>query len=402
MAGAIGSSARIANSVQTGHRAAHGILTASRNAQGVINTHKIAAGIAYLAVRDPKAAATTLADITPQLNAAQKGALSRELGEAIRAEQRGLQTTPAGLTPQQKELALDLGQIGLDIVGLVDPTPVSDGLNGIISLFRGDFLGAGISAVSMIPYIGDAAKLGKLGKWSKSIERAIDVASAAPNTAAGKALRPAIAKIADGLNAIPASVLNKLPAGARNQILDMRAKANAFLGVAGKTFSAAVNKTASRLGIPPQKVQDVLDAAKGSRPDPSAYMTKAQIKAHLAKFDDGIVRFTSRAQFQKYGTLGPSPSFALPKSELSKILNEAKGDMRLVETRLGLDRGTLSSGDTMIVLIERKNVPDLKVPNGNERGANDKWLPGGVTSGGVSEATLSLPKNLPFKEIRIN
>jgi hypothetical protein len=94
-------------------------------------------------------------------------------------------------------------------------------------------VGAGISAVSMIPYIGDAAKLGKLGKWSKTIDRAITIASAAPNSAMAKALRPAIAKIADGLNAIPASVLNKLPASAKKQVLEMRARANAFLGRAG-------------------------------------------------------------------------------------------------------------------------------------------------------------------------
>jgi DNA/RNA non-specific endonuclease len=81
----------------------------------------------------------------------------------------------------------------------------------------------------MIPYIGDAAKLGKLGKWSKTIDRAIDVASKAPNAAMTKALRPAIAKIADGLNAIPASVLNKLPDSAKKQIVEMRAKANGFL-----------------------------------------------------------------------------------------------------------------------------------------------------------------------------
>jgi hypothetical protein len=41
----------------------------------------------------------------------------------------------------------------------------------------------------MIPYIGDAAKLGKLGKWSKTIDRAIDVARKAPNAAMTKALR---------------------------------------------------------------------------------------------------------------------------------------------------------------------------------------------------------------------
>jgi DNA/RNA non-specific endonuclease len=90
-------------------------------------------------------------------------------------------------------------------------------------------LGAGISAVSMVPYIGDAAKLGKLGKWSKTIDRAIDVASKAPKSAMAKAMRPAIAKIADGLNAIPATVLSKLPASAKKQIIELRAKANGFL-----------------------------------------------------------------------------------------------------------------------------------------------------------------------------
>ena len=64
------------------------------------------------------------------------------------------------------ELALDVTQMALDIVGLVDPTPISDGVNGLISLGRSDWLGAGISAVSMIPYVGDAAKLGKLGRYA--------------------------------------------------------------------------------------------------------------------------------------------------------------------------------------------------------------------------------------------
>jgi hypothetical protein len=196
---------------------------------GRINLDAVAAGIAYLVKADPKAAAVATDAIAKQLSPVQRGQLPREISEAVRDQQRVAQTVSPGLTNAQKELMLDLGQIGLDIVGLVDPTPVSDGLNGIVSLFRGDFLGAGISAVSMIPYIGDAAKLGKLGKWSKTIDRAIDIARAAPNSAMSKALRPAIDKIADGLNAIPNSVLNKLPASAKNQILEMRAKANAFL-----------------------------------------------------------------------------------------------------------------------------------------------------------------------------
>ncbi|HEX8119363.1 MAG TPA: hypothetical protein VF521_18945, partial [Pyrinomonadaceae bacterium] len=54
---------------------------------------------------------------------------------------------PAELARQQRELTLDLTQMALDLAGLIDPTPISDGANGIVSLFRGDLLGVGISAL---------------------------------------------------------------------------------------------------------------------------------------------------------------------------------------------------------------------------------------------------------------
>ena len=42
--------------------------------------------------------------------------------------------SPQRPTPQgiDSDLALDLTQIGLDIVGIFDPTPVSDGANALI------------------------------------------------------------------------------------------------------------------------------------------------------------------------------------------------------------------------------------------------------------------------------
>lgn len=57
---------------------------------------------------------------------------------------------------------LDKFQTALDIIGLFDPTPLSDGLNAAIHLARGNYAQAALSAVSMIPYAGDA--LGKGGK----------------------------------------------------------------------------------------------------------------------------------------------------------------------------------------------------------------------------------------------
>jgi len=58
---------------------------------------------------------------------------------------------------------LDIGQITLGLFGIVEPTPFADGTNVVISILHGNLLDAGLSAVSIVPYIGDMAKAGKLG-----------------------------------------------------------------------------------------------------------------------------------------------------------------------------------------------------------------------------------------------
>jgi short repeat uncharacterized protein predicted to be involved in signal transduction/putative RNase toxin 17 of polymorphic toxin system len=58
-----------------------------------------------------------------------------------------------------------VAQIVLDLIGIFDPTGATDGASGVISLANGDWLGAGLSAVSIIPYAGDAfAKGPKIAK----------------------------------------------------------------------------------------------------------------------------------------------------------------------------------------------------------------------------------------------
>lgn len=79
-----------------------------------------------------------------------------------------------------RTLSLDLGQMALDVVGIFEPTPVADLTNAGISLLRGDLLGAGISAAGTIPYVGDAAKLGKLGHWAKTSRRPSTLRSTTP------------------------------------------------------------------------------------------------------------------------------------------------------------------------------------------------------------------------------
>jgi RHS repeat-associated protein len=60
---------------------------------------------------------------------------------------------------------------GLDAIGALETTPFADGLNGILYGLEGDLGNAGISAVGMLPYLGDTAKLGRHG--AKCAERGL-------------------------------------------------------------------------------------------------------------------------------------------------------------------------------------------------------------------------------------
>ena len=63
---------------------------------------------------------------------------------------------------------------GLDLVGIVDPTPISDGLSASLSLENGDYLGAGASLLgTALPFVGDLAKGPKIAKGIAKIKAAI-------------------------------------------------------------------------------------------------------------------------------------------------------------------------------------------------------------------------------------
>src|SRR6202021_567588 len=80
---------------------------------------------------------------------------------------------------------------------------------------------------------------------------------------------------------------------------------------------------------------------KGSRPDPSTYMSKDQIDAHLAKFDKGATRFMTQGNLAKYGpSQRDGTSFMMPSSEADALLAKAGGDPNTLEDQLGFPRGT--------------------------------------------------------------
>ena len=81
---------------------------------------------------------------------------------------------PLNFVADKVAAVIDYVQTGLDVVGLIPGLgEIADGLNGLISLARGDYVGAGLSFAAMVPFAGWAATAGKFGR------RAVKVANAA-------------------------------------------------------------------------------------------------------------------------------------------------------------------------------------------------------------------------------
>jgi len=72
----------------------------------------------------------------------------------------------------------DVLSAGLDIVGVFDPSGIADGLNVGLQAKKGNWWGAGISLLGVVPYVGDIAKVGKIGKDIEIIKKAVDAVRA--------------------------------------------------------------------------------------------------------------------------------------------------------------------------------------------------------------------------------
>jgi hypothetical protein len=131
------------------------------------------------------------------------------------------------LSPEARELLLDLGQFTLDMVGIVEPTPFADLTSGVISLCRGEFLAGAISAIAIVPYVGDLAKLGKLPRYVQTVERTVQLAR--KNEALARLARPVLARLLSVLDALPLDYVNQ---SGRVALGRMRDAIDEFLGPA--------------------------------------------------------------------------------------------------------------------------------------------------------------------------
>jgi hypothetical protein len=140
--------------------------------------------------------------------------------------------------------------------------------------------------------------------------------------------------------------------------------------------------------------ENVRRMRKGKRPDPRTYIPKNEIDAHLAKFDKGAVVIMTKSTFNKVsgslkGAMGrPDAQFVMPKSEMDAMMARTKGNPRLLEQELGLPPGALKKDGLVRLDISDPRSLNLRMPSGNEAGANDLWQPGGKLPNGGSEAVV--------------
>ena len=145
-------------------------------------------------------------------------------------------------------------------------------------------------------------------------------------------------------------------------------------------------KTADKIEIPKAKVAEILETPKGQRADPSTYLSKTQISRHLKPFEKGVTRIVAKAPT---GTAGPKGgTFVMPSSVADDLIAKASGDITKLEQSLGFPKGSLGSSP---VRVDIQKPTGLRIPSGNEPGVNRQWIPGGHTSGGISEAIIDSP-----------
>ena len=140
------------------------------------------------------------------------------------------------------------------------------------------------------------------------------------------------------------------------------------------------------------KIKSILDTEKGKRPDPKTYLPRWYIWKHLKMFRNGVTFVMSRESYEKFvvhsETIGRDDGcFVIPTFVCDDIAKAANGEISVFELALSYDAGYFSEHGGMV----RVDVPDvfglnLRIPSGNEIGANEYWLPGGYTNGGVPEA----------------
>jgi hypothetical protein len=204
----------------------------------------------------------------------------------------------APLTPEQQALIVDVAQIALDIVGIVDPTPIADATNAAISVARSDWTGAGISLLGIIPFAGDAAKAGKLPRWLATVDKCIAQAKRSQRFA--NLLRPLLTRVYYTLDCLPLGTMSK---SLRDTLKKLQGRIASIIGVEGRAARAMRLISGLRTRVDdPDMLLDAIEVGlqRGTVGTASSYVddTLAYISREVANFKGKPrLRITKRTEY---------------------------------------------------------------------------------------------------------
>ncbi|MEL6562567.1 MAG: hypothetical protein AAFQ94_30640, partial [Bacteroidota bacterium] len=141
----------------------------------------------------------------------------------------------------------------------------------------------------------------------------------------------------------------------------------------------------------------ILTTADSKWPNPSQYLNQSFITSHLQSFSDGATYLVPKSSLQYFGLKNvgrPDGQFVMTKSAADDLISRTSGDLARIENELGIPSGTWT-GDLVRIDVPNTGLPylALRMPTGNEAGANSLWLPGGKTPEGIKEAVLNQIKS---------
>ena len=153
--------------------------------------------------------------------------------------------------------------------------------------------------------------------------------------------------------------------------------------------------------------EPILKIPKGSRPDPKTYVNSEYLTKHFAEFDEGATVIQTEWAYTNYseangfvGVPDDNTLFVMPTKYADKVIKNSNGNINYIEEKLGFPKGYFKYGGGLVRIdVEDLSDLDLRLPSGNETGANSMWIPRGETSGGVPEAILN---TVPLDKTRVS
>lgn len=136
---------------------------------------------------------------------------------------------------------------------------------------------------------------------------------------------------------------------------------------------------------------EIINIPKGKRPLPSNYLKWRYRHRHQRNFRRGASFLIPKYILDKYGraTLGRQDGlFVMSNKQMDDLLQKANGQLTFIETELGIPAGLWNNAILLRIDIRRPKRLHLRIPSGNETGANDLWIPGGKLPNGYLESVI--------------